>query len=157
MKFLKCYEKTVKRHYFGRYISNKAYKGINKYSDSQGMNLRVISRKVKNRSKSKTIKELQKSSLPYRRDINHMTELIYSVTRFDQNIHERPYLTENSNRCGFSVRELMIRYVVRNRVSGSDFDPDSKLVQYVVRNPYYGFRRLKIVLVPFLSLVRVTE
>ena len=55
----------------------------------------------------------------------------------------------------------MIRYVVRVRVSvrvsGSDFDPDSKLVQYVVRNPYYEFRRLKIALVPFFSLIRVTE
>ena len=51
----------------------------------------------------------------------------------------------------------MIRYVVRVRVSGSDFDPDSKVVQYVVRNPYYGVRRLKNVLVPFCSLVHVTE
>ena len=51
-------QKSRKGHYFGRYISNKAYKSIDKYSDSPGMNLRVISRKVKNRSKSKTIKVL---------------------------------------------------------------------------------------------------
>ena len=57
---------------YGKFISNNAYKSIRKYYDGLGMSSRVNSRKVKNRSKSKTVKVLQKSSLPNRHIINYM-------------------------------------------------------------------------------------
>ena len=79
VKTLKCYEKPVNGHNYGKNMSYNDKRSKNNYCVSKGMNSRAISKKVKNRLKSKTIKVLQKSSLLYKHIINyHQGALIYA-------------------------------------------------------------------------------
>ena len=65
IQILECYDKTVTGLIFWTQIPIDAQESTNKDRDGQGMNFRHISGNVKNWQKSKTVKVLQKSSLPY--------------------------------------------------------------------------------------------
>ena len=55
VKILKCYEKPVKGHFYGKFISNNTYKSLNNYFDDQGMNSRVNPRKVSKINKNRKL------------------------------------------------------------------------------------------------------
>ena len=65
LQILECYEKTVTGLIFGTLIPIQAPESTDKHKDGQAMNFRHISGNVQNRQKSKPVKVLQKSPLPY--------------------------------------------------------------------------------------------